>query len=486
MAGKRWIVVFGASIIAFGSVLALTKAEPKQEVAVETSQGIAGAWSGVLDAGVMKMTLSLDITEDANGTRSGQIAAVEHGITVPVEAISFDGGLLKFEMKNLMATFEGTLDPEGSAFSGTFSQRGVSYPLTLTRGDKLALAVNKRPQEPKKPYPYLEEEVSYASAEGVKLSGTLTLPNSKDPCPAVVLIAGSGPIDRDESMYGHKPFWVLADHLTRKGIAVLRFDKRGIGQSTGDFASATTVDFARDATAGIEYLKSRKEIDAAKIGLIGHSEGGIIAPMIAAKSEDVAFIVLMAGPGVNGEKILYEQGALMQRANGVDEETIELQRKLQEKVFAIVKSEPDPALTVSKLTQAIGQYWEDLPEEQRKIANLDASTVANEFNSPWMRYFLTHDPSSDLRQVKAPVLAIAGELDLQVPPKQNLPVIAKALQDGGNRDHTVMELPKLNHVFQTCKTGLVTETANSEETIAPQALETISSWILERVVRCRS
>jgi len=269
---------------------------------------------------------------------------------------------------------------------------------------------------------------------------------------------------------GHKPFLVLADYLTRKGIVVLRSDKRGIGQSTGDLASATTADFATDAEAGVVFLKTRSEVDLNRIGLIGHSEGGVVAPMVAVRDHDVAFVVMMAGPGVPGNRIIVNQTLLMQKAAGVSEETAEKNAELEQSILAIVDTESDSTMLESDLRKKLGG--------SSSPAQIEAQIKS--LISPWYRYFLTYDPGIALRKVRCPVLAINGEKDLQVSPALNLPVIRKALEDGGNKNFEVDELPGLNHLFQTAKTGSVNEYASIEETISPVALDKIANWILKQ------
>lgn len=340
--------------------------------------------------------------------------------------------------------------------------------------------VSAPPQEPKGAIPYIEEEVKYLnSAADVTLAGTLTLPRSEKPFPAVLLIAGSGPNDRDETVFGHKPFLVLADHLTRQGIAVLRVDKRGVGQSTGTYSQATTEDFASDVVAGVEYLKTRKEVDAKQIGLIGHSEGGLIAPMVSVKSKDVAFIVLMAAPSVTGEEILYAQEAMLSRVMGVPEEKLRHQLDFQKQILTAILHESDLKKADKLLREIIAKELAHLPQAERQtnVAVLEAQI--KRINTKWFRYFLTYDPSTSLKYLKIPVLAINGELDCQAPSKQNLPVIAKALQEAGNRNYTIIEFPKVNHFLQTCETGSILEYGKIEETIAPVILNAISDWILD-------
>lgn len=345
-------------------------------------------------------------------------------------------------------------------------------------------------REPKPPFPYKEQEVTFENRSlGVTLSGTLTMPFMHRPFPAVLLIAGSGPLDRDETFLGHKPFLVLADYLTRHGIAVLRMDKRGCGKSTGRYDLATSEDFASDVFAGIEYLKTRKEIRANQIGLIGHSEGGMIAPMVAAKSKDIAFIVLMAGVSVKGEEILKEQTKLLKHLEGASEKLIEEEILLLTQMFQVVKNEPDLEKADKLLRELCLKYARDfdtLKQEAKKSAGVEIDTEEyrdaqiRRLNTPWFRCFLNYDPTSFLKQVKVPVLALNGELDLQVLPEQNLPVIAKGLEEAGNTDYTIIKLPKINHLFQTCEIGSLEEYAKIEETISPGVLDIIAKWILMR------
>jgi fermentation-respiration switch protein FrsA (DUF1100 family) len=332
-------------------------------------------------------------------------------------------------------------------------------------------AQSTRPQNPIKLYPYHEEEVTYANTlQGDTLAATLTVPSGKGPFPAVLLIVGSGAHDRDESLLGHKPFLVLADYLTRRGILVLRADKRGVGKSTGDYGSATTADFATDAEAGVKYLKTRSEVDPHRIGLIGHSEGGTIAPMVASQDRDVAFIVMMAGTGLPGEQVIVDQLRLISEAGGLSPEKAEKNADQERELLSLVVDEKNDVLLESELREKLSGR---LP-----AAQVDAQIKL--VMSPWYRYFLTYDPATALRKVKCPVLAIDGSKDLQVPPTENLSAIRKALEDGGNGDFEVDELPGLNHLFQTAKTGSPSEYAGIEETISPLALDKIASWILKQ------
>jgi len=281
------------------------------------------------------------------------------------------------------------------------------------------------------------------------------------------LITGSGPQDRDESLMGHKPFLILSDYLTRHGIAVLRADDRGTGKSTGDFAKATTADFATDTEAGVAYLKTRPEVNPQKIGLIGHSEGGVIAPMIAARNKDVAFIVMMAGTGVPGDQVLVAQLEAIDVASGKSPEEAAKAAARQGEIIKLVETEKDEAVLEKEMKEKMAG---EIPEAQ-------VGGVIQQFTSVWFRFFLTYDPAPALRKVTCPVLVLNGEKDKQVLPSQNLPPIRKALEDGGNKHFEIDELAGLNHLFQTAKTGSPMEYAQIEETMSPVALEKMATWI---------
>jgi uncharacterized protein len=456
------------------------KAFTIQDAAVQSAtpnKSIEGAWEGTLDFGSVKLRFVLKISRGSDGSFTAKADSPDQGATdLPVDAISLEGGAVSFAMKQIGASYEGKLNKESNEITGVFKQGGASVDLTLKRTVKPA-ALN-RPQMPKKPYPYNEEEVGYENRrDGVKLAGTLTLPRGKGPFPAVLLITGSDPQDRDESLLGHKPFLVLADYLTRQGIALLRVDDRGVGGSTGSVANSTSENFAADVTAGIEFLKKRREVDPKQIGLIGHSEGGSIAPVVAAQNGDVAFIVLMAGTGLTGEELLYLQGASILNAAGVGAELLAKQRATQEIMFKILKEEKDPVAAGKRLHDELSK---SMTEEEKKKSEQAIAAEIRQVNTPWFRYFLIFDPRPALRRVKCPVLALNGENDLQVPADENLREIEAALKAGGNADATVVRLPKLNHLFQTSETGSLNEYVKIEETIAPVALKTIGDWILKR------
>lgn len=343
-----------------------------------------------------------------------------------------------------------------------------------------------RPQEPSKPYSYYTEEITFKNNDShVTLAGTLTLPSASGNYPAVILISGSGAQNRDEEISGHKPFLIISDHLTKHGIAVLRYDERGVGESTGNFKTATTADFASDVASAIEFLKTRKEIDKDKIGLIGHSEGGIVAPMVASNSKDVSFIVLLAGPGIEVMKILLMQQELIARADGISESAIKKYiLPVHEEAYRMISMSSDSRTLKTDLAKLIEQSYDNSPADlmpSEMSREEIVSTQSDKWSSEWFRNFLKYDPALILEKVTCPVLALNGEKDLVVTPKENLSGILNALKKGGNSSVTVKELPNLNHLFQNCETGSPAEYARIEETFSPDALKEISDWILKQV-----
>ena len=430
---------------------------------------IDGAWMGTLDTGAIKLRVVFHIVNTEDGL-TATMDSLDQGMKAfAMTSVSRDGTTLKIDSKQLEGVFSGKIAADKSSIDGTWTQHGGAMPLVLKPVKDQAELELKRPQNPVKPYPYHDEDVSYENkAQNVTLAATLTIPRGKGPFPGVVLITGSGPQDRDEALLGHQPFLVLSDYLTRHGIAVLRADDRGVGKSTGVFAKGTTADFATDAEAGVAYLKTRPEIDPHKIGLIGHSEGGVIAPMVAARNKDVAFIVMMAGTGVPGDQILPAQGEAIEVANGKSPEEAAKNAANEKEMLTLVETEKDDAALQKELKEKMAG---EVPEAQ---IGLQISQIT----SVWFRYFLTYDPATALRKVTCPVLAINGSLDMQVLPSQNLPAIRKALAESGNPHVEVDELPGLNHLFQTAKTGSPAEYSQIEETMSPVALDQMARWIL--------
>jgi uncharacterized protein len=458
-----------------GADLPLVLKRAKDQAEVEhkpvAPSDIDGAWLGTLATGTINLRVVFRFRNTDEGLKA-TLDSPDQGMNgMQVSAVKRDGSSLKIEVDNIAGVFEGTISPDKNSIDGKWTQGGGTLPLVLKPLKSEAELEIKRPQNPVKPYPYREEDVTYDNKEqNVTLAATLTIPQGKGPFPGVVLITGSGPQDRDETLLGHKPFLILSDYLTRHGIAVLRADDRGTGKSTGVFSKATTADFATDTEAGVAYLKTRSEVDPHKIGLIGHSEGGVIAPMVAARNKDVAFIVMMAGTGVPGDQVIVAQGEAIDIANGKKTEDAAKSAERQREIIHLIETEKDQAVLEKEIR--------DKMAGERTEAQIGMEI--RQFTSVWFQYFLTYDPATALRKVTCPVLAINGSLDKQVLPSQNLPVIRKSLQESGNKHFEIDELPGLNHLFQTAKTGSPAEYAQIEETMSPVALEKISSWIVKQ------
>lgn len=451
--------------------LNLTRAAAKPAPKPAAPSDIDGSWLGTLDVSAARLRVVFKIVNTGDGLTAMMQSPDQSPVWVAASSVTRSGSALTVELKGIGVTYDGKISVDLNSIDGTFTQAGKPLPLLLKRVKDQSELERRRPQNPVKPYPYNEEEVTYLNkAAGDTLAATLTIPPGKGPFPAVLLITGSGPNDRDETIMGHKPFLVLSDALTRKGIVVLRADKRGIGKSTGDYANATTADFASDAEAGVTYLKSRPEVDPKRIGLIGHSEGGVVAPMAAVADPDVAFVVMMAGTGVPGDQIIVEQKRLIAEANGSSKADALEQAKSEQELLTLVETTSDEA--------KIKKVMED--KLAGKVPETQISAEVKVVTSPWYRYFLTYDPATALRKLTCPVLVLSGEKDLQVPPAQNLPAIRKALGEAGNKNAEVVEFIGLNHLFQTARTGSPAEYGEIEETISPLVLDKIANWVLKQ------
>lgn len=443
-----------------------------------SAQEITGTWQGTLNVQGTKLEIVFHIEKQLNGYTSLMDSPTQGAYGIKTTNTIYENEKLQITATDLGLFYQGTA--KNDSIMGIFNQNGMPFPLTLVRTEK---KTQLRPQEPKAPFPYKIEEIEFTNAkENINLAGTLTLPQKKEKSSAVILIAGSGPNDRDETIFGHKPFWVLADYLSRNGIAVLRYDKRGVEKSGGEYFTATTQDFADDAEAALNYLKSRKEIDSSSIGLIGHSEGGIIAPMIASQNKDVKFLVLMAGLGVSGIELSLAQNQFaFNKASLSDKEKDSLNEILKE-VFTstdnwteYVGSEAER----SALKNELNILWQNLPMKIRGQVTKETfieKTTAN-IATPWFRHFLKVNPPIYLQKLSIPVLAINGEKDTQVDYKSNLSAIESALIEGGNIKYEIKTYPNLNHLFQESNTGEIDEYVKIEQTISTKVLSDITKWI---------
>ena len=450
---------------------------PLQSFAKDT---IAGIWLGELEIpNAAGLRMGITISEISDNSYKAVLNIIDQATgDIPCDEVSIKNDSVIIRIKGLGIEIAGTVDQGHKTIKSEFRQGGGIFPMLFSRVDELP--VLSRPQEPKKPYPYNEENVVFENKKaGIKLAGTLTFPKSKTKFPAVVLVTGSGQQNRDEEVGKHKPFLIIADYLTRNGIAVLRVDDRGMGGSSGNFDQSTTDDFAEDALAGITFLKSRDEINSKKTGIIGHSEGGTVAAIVAAKSPDVAFIVSMAGMFENFEDVALDQVVNQLKLQGIKDEDIELAQSWRRKIYSLAKENTDSATAAIKLW---GAYNELSKEEITRLnwpkGRQDAQI--KQVLNPWWRYILSMDNKAILMKVKCPMLAIYGELDQQVNPDNNISIIEKTMKGVGNKNFTVIKLPGLNHLFQTAKTGSEYEYIRIEETISPQALKTISDWILNQ------
>lgn len=442
------------------------------------SQSIAGAWHGMLKIQGMSLRLSFNISMTDTGIKATMDSHDQGAKDIPCDKANFKDASLNIEITNARISYQGILKGD-SIIEGKFNQAGQSFPLNLTK-NSIEKIKAKRPQEPSKPYPYQVEEISFENKkENISLAGTLTLPKNEGVFPAVILISGSGPQNRDEELLGHKPFLIIADYLTRNGIAVLRYDDRGVGKSKGNFKNATSVDFATDAESAVEYLKTRKEINKKQIGLIGHSEGGIIAPMVASRNSNVAFIVLLAGTGLPGDQILLLQQKLIASANGVDQKEIESSELINKKIFETIKLSNNTEKLKADVNKLLIDFFNDSTRSIPKGVNKNQfiAMQVSQVSSNWMQYFIKHDPRENLSKVKCPTLALNGKKDLQVPSTDNLNAIKEVFKKSGNKDLLCIEYDNLNHLFQECKTGSPSEYGEIEQTFSTDVLHDMHKWI---------
>jgi uncharacterized protein len=441
-----------------------------------------GQWQGYIDPG--RLNLGVIVTFENPDDLTGTIDIPTQNLTAaPLELSDVTETTLTFAIPNIPGepTFEGTLT--GDSLGGNFTQGNDTLPFNLERvpeGETPSIA--GRPQDPVPPFPYQEEEVTYQNGD-ITLAGTFTLPEGEGPFPAVLMLTGSGAQDRNEEILNHRPFLVLADAMTRAGVAVLRVDDRGVGGSSGNLAEAGADDLVADALAGIEFLKGRPEVDSTRIGLFGHSEGGYLAPLIATQNEDVAFAILMAAPSVPGLEVLKLQNELIYENAGAAPELIQEQIAYLEDLGALLEAE-DYEGAKQLAREEIERQLSLVPAEQQPqgaereaFIEAQASAVA----TPNFRAFITYDPTEALGQLDIPVLAFYGSLDIQVPATQSEEPMRELLAD--NPDATVVTLEGLNHLMQPATTGGLEEYAQIETTVDPEVLELVTSWLTERFVQ---
>ena len=449
------------------------------------AQSLEGKWTGILKVQQHELNVIFNVTQSGDAYSATLDSPDQGARDIPIDSVWLEGNTFNYKAASLKMEYTGEINSDRKVIDGELNQMGMIIPLKLTMMEEEESKV-LRPQTPVGPFPYKVEEITFENTkDSITLAGTLTLPKEGSEFPSVILISGSGPQDRDEEIFDHRPFKVIADVLTKKGIAVLRFDDRGVGGSSGKFSEATTADFATDVMFAVDYLLSRDDIDASKIGLIGHSEGGLIAPMVASQTKDVSFIVLMAGPGIPSDELLILQSARAAQLNGVDEGFIKLNSGIQKGLYDIVKQNNDKELTENLLKDKLRSSLSEIPAEYKPTSESEVESLINsevkKLCSPWLNYFIKMDPKSYLEKVSCPVLAINGTLDSQVLPKENLSGIEKSLRKSGNKNFEIIELPGLNHLFQEAETGAFAEYSKIEQTLSPLFIDSLTGWILKEV-----
>lgn len=447
--------------------------------AIESSaKELEGTWYGILEFAGVKLRVIFHIHCPKLDACAGTVDSPDQGAEgIPLSKAGMENGKVRFECDAIAGKFLGSWKNGNETLVGDWIQGGARVPLELKRTPP---PKNLRPQEPKPPFPYEISSIEFPGGDkGVRLSGTLTKPKGPGPFPAIVLVSGSGPQDRDESVFGHRPFLVLADYLTRRGWVVLRYDDRGVAQSTGTFTLATTEDFARDALAAVNYLSSTQNFVSDPIGILGHSEGAIVAIMVASQNPRVSFIVLISGPAVPGYDIILKQTELISRHQGMKEPQLEKVMNAQRQLLDLVRDETDSSSLRDKVRMTLRESIKNLPEESedKELNEKILETQVEQILSPWFRFFIRNNPATVLEKVRQPVLALYGEKDLQVPPEQNIPPLAATLEKAKHPDFQIVKLPGLNHLMQSAETGGLEEYARIEETFSPRALKVIGDWL---------
>ncbi len=448
--------------------------------AQETDTG-SHHYEGTLVSEFQEVLVWLSIFNANTDSMKAVISIPEQGVfDKDVDTVFVDQQKIWLKIMAFVSEYSGQLSTDKKNINGHWSQGGGDYELNFVALESKP-KIN-RPQEPKEPYPYRSEEVFFDNKPAnIKLAGTLTLPENSWQAPAVILVPGSGPQNRNSELLGHQPFLVLSDYLTRKGIAVLRYDERGIGESEGKLSTATTFDLSEDVMAAYEFLRNHKGIDSGNIGIIGHSEGGLIAPVVAAKLKDISFIVMLAGPGTSGEQILYQQTRLILLAEGKSENQIKKDIRFNSKIYAIAKSDAgykEAVVLIRKIYKRKGRFMTRKMREKSHLTETFREATIRQVLTPWFRNFLVIDPADYLKNVRCPVLSVIGSKDLQVPADPNLWAVEKILSEAGNNQVVVKEFEGLNHLFQHCETGSPTEYFKLEETFSEEVMKFVTNWIL--------
>jgi pimeloyl-ACP methyl ester carboxylesterase len=454
-------------------------------------KNLSGTWEGVLNIG-RPLNIVYNFYRNNDSAYGGTMdVPAQNAKGLIVNKVTVKGDSVIAELTSAGITYKGMFTRD-STLNGKWLQNGASLPLVLKLTQQQQAAEVIRPQTPVPPFSYNSEDVEYDNPDKtVHFGGTLTFPKTGSSFPTALLITGSGQQDRDETIFGHKPFAVLADYLTKKGYAVLRVDDRIIGKTTGTLTNVTSADFAKDVEAGIAYLKTRSEVDKNKIGLIGHSEGGAIAPMVAAIHPDLYFIILWAGPIAGGLKINVEQNGYALEQAGIDNTSVNAFKQLHAKELALFEKCADVTALNIQVKKVYDTWKQQQPEVVLKNLYANDSTILtkniyaiydNLYSLAWMRFFIMHSFAADLAKVHCKVLAINGDMDTQVDAAMNLHVIDSTLTKNNNHHFKTVTLKGLNHLLQPATTGDTSEYATIQITIAPEALKTIGDWMDENVM----
>jgi pimeloyl-ACP methyl ester carboxylesterase len=446
---------------------------------VRAQAEVAGTWEGAIVLPGVNLGITLHIKGRDTDLKATIDIPMQMAMGLPLTSVRLKDSRLHFELPAGpgLAVFEGAV--HGDSIKGDFHQATTTSTFYLGR---------TKPAEPEvveAPPPYRVEEVSFRNGD-IRLAGTLTIPPGKGPFPAIILLTGSGAQNRDEELFGFRPFKILADTLTRSGLAVLRCDDRGVGGSTGSVSASTSAEFAGDALAMKHFLAGRSDINSKKIGFLGHSEGAIVAAMAAVQSNDVAFIVLMAGPSIPGDSIIVYQVGSLARGQGQLERDVQRAMDLQRRVLEAAKTNRGWEEIRPLLLSEMKQQRDRLPDGQK--AALTDSLLSDrveqqiaDLQQPWFRFFISYDPALDLSKVRCPVLSLVGDLDQQVPPALNRKPMEEAFRAGGNKDFEFMVIPGANHLFQKAKTGSPMEYAALPKEFIEGLLGRVGKWLQKRV-----
>lgn len=442
---------------------------------------LSGSWLGALDFNGRSMDILISF-EQTDGTYTGNLSSEKQQLKgIGITNIQLSLPELKFDIPLAGGRWEGTVDEKTNTLKGHWVQGPMKAELNLEKQKvKPQLKIKDRPQTPQAPFPYTVHEVTFTNErDGTTLAGTLTIPSGTGPFPAAILLTVAGPNDRDQSHGSpqHKPFMVLADHLTRQGIAVLRTDDRGIGGSSGDIFESTMEDFAYDALAGFNMLKKRPDIKASQIGFIGNSEGTLVGPMAAAINEETAFIITLGGMGIKGSEVILDQVSAIGKLGGLDATGIEKLRDHTQNLFKAVQKETNPEKAAKRLRKLLANSEKPEMDERLFLVPKSVDEQIRIFSSPWYRYQVNFDPAPVLQTITCPFLALHGSKDPFVAPDKNLEAIAGHLRKAGNRQYATVLLPDVNHVFQDATSGSPLDYNQNETSFSPRALELITSWL---------